>query len=164
MTGERWWWRVEYRAADGTTATLANEIRLPVGQRTGFTLETADVIHSFWIPPLGGKMDMIPGRVTELRCWSRRRTGTFRPPPPPPRRLCRNIAGTALPLMAFSGVRWMGSPIAFVRVAGRARPNPGAAARSDISSACRDLFLGYGCGGCHWRCAARRRGRGRGRT
>lgn len=138
MTGERWWWRVEYRAADGTTATLANEIRLPVGQRTGFTLETADVIHSFWIPPLGGKMDMIPGRVTEL-VLEPTETGTFRGG-------CAEYCGTAHALMAFPVV--VMEPDAFdAWLARQAEPAP--QPRSDIERRGRDLFLGYGCGGCH---------------
>ena len=45
---------------------LANEIRLPVGERVEFQLESPDVIHSFWIPALGGKVDMIPGRRNRL--------------------------------------------------------------------------------------------------
>ena len=39
---------------------------MPVGERVEFVLDSPDVIHSFWIPPLGGKMDMIPGRTNRL--------------------------------------------------------------------------------------------------
>jgi cytochrome c oxidase subunit 2 len=64
VTGEQFWWRIRYPAADGTPAfETANELRLPVGKRVAFSLKAADVIHSFWIPVLGGKMDMIPGRT-----------------------------------------------------------------------------------------------------
>ena len=68
VTGEQWWWRVEYwpEGAD-TPVVSANEIRLPVGQRTEIHLTSDKVIHSFWIPALGGKMDMFPGRTNVLR-------------------------------------------------------------------------------------------------
>ncbi|MBA3246611.1 MAG: cytochrome B, partial [Pyrinomonadaceae bacterium] len=64
VSGEQWWWRVRYQPPGGEAFTLANEIRLPVGEPVQFRLDSPDVIHSFWIPSLGGKMDMIPGRVT----------------------------------------------------------------------------------------------------
>ena len=67
MTGEQFWWRVVYQPADGGAPVVsANEIRLPVGERVEFVLASPDVIHSFWIPALGGKMDMIPGRTNRL--------------------------------------------------------------------------------------------------
>ncbi len=61
-----WWWRVRYLEPTGTQVELANEIRLPVGQPVEFNLASDDVIHAFWIPSLGGKVDMIPGRETRL--------------------------------------------------------------------------------------------------
>jgi cytochrome c oxidase subunit II len=64
--GAQWWWRVRYQPASGEVIELANEIRLPVGVPVEFRLESDNVIHSFWIPSLGGKVDMIPGRLTRL--------------------------------------------------------------------------------------------------
>ncbi len=61
VTGEQWWWRVRYRTAGGQIIESANEVRIPVGQDVVFQLNSADVIHSFWIPSLAGKVDMIPG-------------------------------------------------------------------------------------------------------
>src|SRR5688500_9059895 len=66
VTGEQWWWRVRYQP-DTRPVDLANEIRLPVGEPVEFLLESDNVIHSFWIPSLGGKRDMIPGRRTRLK-------------------------------------------------------------------------------------------------
>jgi cytochrome c oxidase subunit 2 len=67
VTGEQWWWRVRYLHADGTTDFVtANEIRLPVGRAVRLDLKSADVIHSFWVPVLAGKLDMIPGRTNRL--------------------------------------------------------------------------------------------------
>ena len=67
VTGEQWWWRVSYSGSAGVPVPSANEIPMPVGRDVVFTLSSADVIHSFWIPSLGGKVDMIPGRETRLR-------------------------------------------------------------------------------------------------
>lgn len=65
VSGLQWWWRVKY-LVNGKEVELANEIWLPVNEPVQFLLSSEDVIHSFWIPSLGGKMDMIPGRTTQL--------------------------------------------------------------------------------------------------
>ena len=59
VTGHQWWWRFRYLPPSGDGVDLANEIRLPVGKPVEFQLESADVIHSFWIPALGGKVRAI---------------------------------------------------------------------------------------------------------
>jgi cytochrome c oxidase subunit 2 len=67
VTGEQWWWRVRYLdAGGGTDFVTANEIRVPVGRPVTLDLKSADVIHSFWVPVLAGKLDMIPGRTNRL--------------------------------------------------------------------------------------------------
>lgn len=64
VTGYQWWWRVRYEDRDPSrTFTTANEIHIPVGQPVRLELESGDVIHSFWIPQLGGKTDTIPGQT-----------------------------------------------------------------------------------------------------
>jgi cytochrome c oxidase subunit 2 len=63
IIGHQFWWEVRYPKAGFTTA---NEIHLPAGQRLLTRLEAADVIHDFWVPELGRKMDMIPGTPNEL--------------------------------------------------------------------------------------------------
>lgn len=68
ITGEMWWWRVAYLDDQGNEVLQdANEVHIPVGRPVVFELDSADVIHSFWVPRLGGKMDMIPGRRNYLR-------------------------------------------------------------------------------------------------
>lgn len=63
VTGEMWWWRVAYLDRQGRTVVNdANELHIPTGRPVVLELETADVIHSFWVPRLSGKLDMIPGR------------------------------------------------------------------------------------------------------
>ena len=62
-----WWWEVRYRdPATGADVVTANEIRVPVGRPVYLALTSADVIHSFWVPELAGKMDMLPGRMQHL--------------------------------------------------------------------------------------------------
>lgn len=78
VTGHMWWWEVRYRdPASGAEVATANEIRIPVGRPVYFGLGSADVIHSFWVPSLGGKMDMLPGRVQHLLLQADR-PGTWR--------------------------------------------------------------------------------------
>jgi cytochrome c oxidase subunit 2 len=68
VVGEQWWWRVRYLDAAGNADfETANEIRIPAGQPVLLELKSADVIHSFWVPSLAGKLDMIPGRTNRLR-------------------------------------------------------------------------------------------------
>jgi len=138
VTGLQWWWRVRYLQPGREPAELANEIHLPVGTAVEFQLDSPDVIHSFWIPSLGGKMDMIPGRRTRLRLTPTR-LGTLRG-------LCAEYCGTSHALMSFSVV--VEPPERFERWLDRqrepARPPAGAAARRG-----RDVFLASGCGACH---------------
>jgi len=63
ITGHQWYWEAAYPLAGVITA---NEIHLPAGKRLLLQLNSADVIHDWWVPALGGKMDMIPGRDNHL--------------------------------------------------------------------------------------------------
>lgn len=65
VIGHQWWWQVRYEGNNGFET--ANEIRIPVGSAVDIKLTTGDVIHSFWIPSLAGKLDLIPGKSNELR-------------------------------------------------------------------------------------------------
>ena len=94
VIGEQWWWRIAYSHAGGRRIASANEIRIPIGREVEFTLKSADVIHSFWIPNLGGKVDMVPGRTTRLRLRADRQ-GVFRGQ-------CAEYCGGAHALMAIS--------------------------------------------------------------
>ena len=98
VSAEQWWWRVRYLTlgSNGEAVELANEIRLPVGARVAFHLESPDVIHSFWIPALGGKIDMIPGRRNRL-VLEPTQTGVFRG-------VCAEYCGTSHALMRFDVV------------------------------------------------------------
>jgi cytochrome c oxidase subunit 2 len=62
LTGQQWWWQVRYMDADPSKIFYtANEIHVPVGQPVTLQLKSTDVIHSFWVPNLVGKKDLVPG-------------------------------------------------------------------------------------------------------
>ena len=61
--GHQWWWEFRYPALQVVTA---NELHVPAGRPVALTLQGPDVIHSFWVPQLGGKRDVVPGRLNRL--------------------------------------------------------------------------------------------------
>lgn len=63
VTGHQWWWEFQYAGADFKTA---NEAHVPVGKTVSADLLSADVIHSFWVPQISGKVDMIPGHTNRI--------------------------------------------------------------------------------------------------
>jgi cytochrome c oxidase subunit II len=67
VIARQWWWQVDYPDQGITTA---NEIHVPVGVPVQIRLESADVIHSFWVPQLAGKMDLIPTRINTVTLQS----------------------------------------------------------------------------------------------
>ncbi len=138
VTGEQWWWRIEYRRPGGTTVALANEVHLPVGRPVQFLLRTEDVIHSFWIPSLGGKVDMIPGRENRLMLEATER-GVFRG-------VCAEYCGTAHALMAFDAV--VEGPAEFERWLA-AQAEPAEPPTSPPARAGAEAFIANGCGACH---------------
>ncbi|HEY0435197.1 MAG TPA: cytochrome c oxidase subunit II, partial [Phenylobacterium sp.] len=67
LTGHQWWWEVTYQDPQpARTLTTANEIHIPVGRPVKVTLMSGDVIHSFWVPNLTGKTDLIPGQNNQI--------------------------------------------------------------------------------------------------
>lgn len=64
VIGRQWWWQIRY---PGAGVVVANTLHLPTGTPIDIHASTADVVHSFWIPRLGGKIDTIPGRTNVLR-------------------------------------------------------------------------------------------------
>lgn len=66
VVGWQWWWEFRYPLENGDTVVTANEVHVPVGRPVHLRMTSADVVHSFWIPQMGGKRDVIPNRVNEL--------------------------------------------------------------------------------------------------
>jgi cytochrome c oxidase subunit II len=68
IVGHQWWWEVHYLAgAPDQQFTTANEIHIPTRRTVNLELESQDVIHSFWVPSLHGKVDLIPGMPNFIR-------------------------------------------------------------------------------------------------
>jgi cytochrome c oxidase subunit 2 len=136
VTGEQWWWRIAYSGA--TPFGSANEIAIPVGKPVAFTLKAADVIHSFWVPSLGGKVDMIPGRTTHLRITAER-AGVYRGQ-------CAEYCGGPHALMAFEVIAMPSAEYG----AWLARESaPARAPSNETDQRGHSLFLSAGCGACH---------------
>jgi cytochrome c oxidase subunit 2 len=139
ITGYQWWWSVEYDHPEPSLRiTTANELHLPVGRPVRITLKSNDVIHSFWVPNLHGKVDIIPGRRNET--WIQADTpGVYRGQ-------CAEYCGTQHANMAFHVVAlpqeefdaWLAAP-------GEARPAPA----NVVDSPGYRVFLKAGCGQCH---------------
>jgi cytochrome c oxidase subunit 2 len=72
--GQQWWWEMHYPQSG---IRLRNELRIPVGRPVDIHTQSRDVIHSFWVPRLGGKLDAIPGRTQVVRLQADQE-GTFR--------------------------------------------------------------------------------------
>jgi cytochrome c oxidase subunit 2 len=161
VTGKMWWWEVRYlppgagalpgdvctaatRAAwepprdSAAAAVLANEIYIPVGRPVEIALKSDSVIHSFWVPALAGKVDMIPGRTTRIVVQARE-PGVYRGQ-------CAEYCGIQHSWMAFHVVavpeeeyrQWLASQAA-------PAPEPGSA----FLRQGREAFFKGGCGACH---------------
>jgi cytochrome c oxidase subunit 2 len=110
VTGHQWWWRIAYRdPASGRWIETANELHLPAGRTARIELAAADVIHSFWVPNVSGKMDVIPGRANAIDVTPRR-PGWYRGQ-------CAEFCGLEHARMAFDVkveseadfIRWLGA-------------------------------------------------------
>jgi cytochrome c oxidase subunit 2 len=74
VTGHQWWWEIEY---PGLGVVTANEAHIPTGEQVIFELTSDDVIHSWWVPRLAGKMDLVPGRTNTMNLAADQ-PGTYR--------------------------------------------------------------------------------------
>jgi cytochrome c oxidase subunit 2 len=66
VLGYQWWWEFRYPMPNGDTVVTANEIHVPVGRPVELRITSRDVLHSFWVPQMGGKRDLIPGRINRI--------------------------------------------------------------------------------------------------
>lgn len=135
VTGTMWWWDVRYRdPASGAEIRTANEIRIPVGRPVYLAVDSNDVIHSFWVPQLAGKLDMIPGRLQHL-LLSADRPGTYRGQ-------CAEFCGEQHARMVLQVVAM--APADFEAwLAAQARP------AVSTASAGQQAFLAHRCNACH---------------
>jgi len=140
VTGHQWWWEVEYQSLgpDGGALVTANELHLPVGRQVGITLESDDVIHSFWVPQLVGKLDALPGRTAALEPFTPSEVGVYYGQ-------CAEFCGVAHAMMRF---RVIVEPLAeFERWAAALQTAPTQPA--GLAAQGQGLFLSAGCIVCH---------------
>ena len=139
MIGHQWWWEARYRATDGKPAFgVSSDLHVPVGRPVVVTLQSADVIHTFWVPNLHGKKDMLPGRTTTI-AFQADRPGDFRGQ-------CAEFCGAEHALMAF-GVR-AESPEDFAAWQA-AQQGTAAAPATPEAERGRQLFMQANCAQCH---------------
>lgn len=135
VIGHDWWWEARYPNG----AVTANELHVPVGERVRVDVTTADVIHSFWVPQLQVKIDMIPGRVNSV--WIEADApGRFRG-------LCGEFCGLQHTNMQFFVIAEPAADFeAWVEneAAPAATPAPGSTEEEGL-----DVFLSTTCFGCH---------------
>lgn len=137
VSGEQWWWRVRYPASgEAAEAVTANEMRIPVGREVEIELSSPDVIHSFWVPSLAGKVDMIPGVDNRIRVRAAR-PGIYRGQ-------CAEYCGGPHAMMAFYVVAL--APAQYEEWIDRQRQP---AASTSLLKAGEDVFFASGCNACH---------------
>jgi cytochrome c oxidase subunit 2 len=139
VTGRQWWWEVVYpgHSAD-EVATTANEIHIPVGRPVVNELRSSHVIHSLWVPSLGPKRDLIPGRTNTLRLQADR-PGVYRG-------VCAEFCGAQHAKMAFVVTAEPAERFAAWLSSQRGSPQPPA---DSLAQRGEQVFLGGSCPLCH---------------
>jgi cytochrome c oxidase subunit 2 len=135
VIGHQWYWEVRY---PGASAVTANEIHLPASTPVAVSVRSADVIHSFWVPRLNRKIDMIPGRTNHILLDV--------PDPGVYRGQCSEFCGPGHALMAFDVIV---QPRAAFRAWLARQQQPAATASGGQASAGMQVFLSQGCADCH---------------
>ena len=139
VVGHQWWWEIRYLGpGPDDPVTTANEMHIPAGRRVRVRLASRDVIHSFWVPALQGKVDMIPGRSTEVWLEADR--------PGRHRGQCAEYCGLQHARMALWVV--VDSPADFAAWLDRER-RPAAEPLAEEARHGLAVFREQGCAGCH---------------
>jgi cytochrome c oxidase subunit II len=139
VRGLQWWWGVEYYGeASGERFETANEIHIPVGRNVRVRLEGLDVIHSFWVPSLAGKQDLIPGRPNELMLRAER-PGVYRGQ-------CAEFCGLQHAHMAFLVIAE--EQAAFATWMDKQKQSAANETEAEMAKG-REVFRSKPCSGCH---------------
>lgn len=139
VTGHQWWWQLDYEFPDlPDQFRTANEIHIPVGRPVRLLLTTGDVIHSFWVPQLQGKLDLIPGDTNDLRIVAKR-AGTYAG-------VCAEFCGAQHAHMGLTVVAE--APEQFQQWAAH-QLQPGATPTDSVTQLGQKLFAGGPCSLCH---------------
>lgn len=139
LTAQQWWWEARYLDAQGRPAfAVSSELHVPVGKPVAVTLKSADVIHTFWLPSLHGKRDMLPGRSTQIVLQADK-AGTYRGE-------CAEFCGLQHALMAFSVSAEPAQAYAQWRAEQAATATP---ARGAEALRGEQVFMASNCAQCH---------------
>ena len=135
VVGHQWWWEVRY---PGSAAVTANEIHIPIGRRLRVRLDSADVIHSFWVPQLGPKMDMIRGHPNFV--WlGADRAGTYEG-------ACSEFCGDQHAWMRFIVVA---EPESRFKEWVEHQASPAANPVNEVAQSGKNFFFAQTCANCH---------------
>jgi cytochrome c oxidase subunit 2 len=140
VTGHQWWWEVEYQDLNAPTLRFrtANEIHIPVGRPVVLNVTSRDVIHSFWVPNLQGKRDLISGYTTSI--WLQAdRPGVYRGQ-------CAEFCGYQHANMAVYVTAEEDAPFKGWLAAQR---EPSLEPSTDTARSGRDVFMRGSCPTCH---------------
>jgi cytochrome c oxidase subunit 2 len=139
IVAHQWWWEVRYQDRDPSrTFRTANELHLPVGVPAHITLMSNDVIHSFWVPNLAGKQDLVPGRTTAIELLPARE-GVYRGQ-------CAEYCGLQHAHMALDVTV---EPVAAFRNWRTQQLMPAPLPRTPVQQAGLDYIETRECGACH---------------
>jgi cytochrome c oxidase subunit 2 len=139
VTAHQWWWELTYDDPDPSRRIdAANELHVPVGRPVMVTLHADDVIHSFWVPNLAGKKDLIPGRTSQMQ-FRADRPGVFRGQ-------CAEFCGVQHAWMAFVVIAM--PPAEYEAWAASQRVAPPDPSDAALARG-RQLFLSSTCVMCH---------------
>jgi len=134
VRGHQWWWEFQYPALQIVTA---NELHVPAGRPVALVLEGPDVIHSFWVPQLGGKRDVVPGRLNRLT-FTAETPGEYRGQ-------CAEFCGVSHANMAMRVI--VDAPEAFTRWVAQQKKDPAEAV--GLAAEGKAIFARSACVGCH---------------
>jgi cytochrome c oxidase subunit 2 len=139
ITGWQWWWDVQYTGeTPESRLRTANELHIPVGRPVRVRLEADDVIHSFWVPALQGKMDLVPGQVNTT--WIQADSaGVYRGE-------CAEYCGLQHARMQFRVIALPADEFTAWRAA---QQKPAVPAADSLSRAGHTVFMTAGCALCH---------------
>jgi cytochrome c oxidase subunit 2 len=135
VTGNQWWWSYTYPSLGITTA---NEVHVPIDTPIKFELKSNDVIHSFWVPQLGWKMDTIPGRTVNMN-FTVNSAGNFDG-------TCTEFCGAE---HAWMRIKVVASPVADFNTWAAAQAKPAAEPSNLLAKDGESTFLAQSCAACH---------------
>ena len=141
VIGKQWWWEFRYPQPGGDTVVTANEIHVPVGRTVHLLLKSDNVLHSFWVPQMGGKRDLIPNRINHL-VFKPEEAGVYFGQ-------CAEFCGASHSLMRMRLIAHSGNGYE-QWLANEARPAVEPAANDSAVQLGKQLVTTGACAGCHY--------------